>query len=238
MKKIVNFLKDKLLNIKYVFPILGLIVFATLVSYTTTIPVSNSITGKVIVLDAGHGGKDGGAIAKDGTVEKDLNLKIALKVKELLEKKNIKVILTRDSDKDLCDGEKETIKSRKVQDINKRIDIINNSNANLLVSIHMNSFPQEKYSGWQTFYKKNCVYSSEVAKLVQENIGKTTQIDNNRVAMEINGVKIIEKSTIPAILIECGFLSNEEEAKMLNTEEYQKQIAEGIVNGIVQWYNN
>lgn len=233
-----KFIKEEILKTKYILPILGVILIISSFTFMTTITVNSGITEKAIVLDAGHGGVDGGAETKDGILEKDLNLKITLKIKELLEKEDIKVILTRDSDSDLCDNEDEKIKSRKNQDLNKRVEIINNSNANLLVSIHMNSFPQEKYSGWQTFYKKNCVYSSEVAKLIQENIGQTTQIENNRVAMEINGVRIIEKSTIPSVLIECGFLSNKEEANRLNTEEYQNQIAQGIANGIINWYNN
>jgi len=234
----VNFIKEKVLKVKYIIPVIGIVLIVFAFSYMFTVPVTNSVVEKIIVLDAGHGGIDGGAEAKNGLLEKDLNLKITLKVKEILEKEGIKVILTRKDDNDLCDNEEEKIKSRKNQDLNKRVEIVNNSNANLLVSIHMNSFPQEKYSGWQTFYKKNCVYSSEVAKLIQENIKTTTQIENNRVAMEINGVKIIEKSTIPAILIECGFLSNKDEAQRLNTEEYQNQIAQGIANGIISWYNN
>ena len=232
-----SLLKNKILRFKYMVIFIIMILAISIYYYIgPTMTVNNGIADKVIVLDAGHGGIDGGAESKNGVLEKDLNLKITLKLKEILERENIKVLLTRDSDSDLSDNENESIKSRKNQDLNKRIEMINNSSANLLVSIHMNSFPQEKYSGWQTFYKKNCIYSSEVAKLVQDNIKQVTQIENKRVPMEINGVKIIEKSNIPSILIECGFLSNKQEAEKLNTEEYQEQIVQGIAKGIISWY--
>ena len=196
---------------------------------------NNNVLNKIIVLDAGHGGEDGGASSKEGTLEKDLNLAITLKVKQILEKKDFKVILTRENDSSLDQGE-ENISKRKVSDLNNRIKIINNSNADMVVSIHMNSFPQEKYYGWQTFYKANCIYSKEIATNIQNCIKNNIDIENNRVTMEIKNIKIIEKSTIPAILVECGFLSNKEESERLKDEEYQNKLANGICQGIIMWY--
>ena len=180
-------------------------------------------------------GEDGGAIGKDGTLEKNINLSISLKLKDILENEGFTVILTREDDNSLDNGE-ETIAKRKVADINNRIKMINASSADMLISIHMNSFPQEKYYGWQTFYKKNCEYSKQIATNIQKSLNDNIDIENNRVEMEINNVKLIEKSTIPAILVECGFLSNSEECRRLNEDEYQNKIAEGIANGIIEFY--
>ena len=198
---------------------------------------SNQVLNKVIILDAGHGGEDGGASSKDGTLEKDLNLSITLKVKEMLEENEFEVILTREKDISLDKGE-ETISRRKVSDLNNRIKLINSSNADMLISIHMNSFPQEKYYGWQTFYKSNCDLSKNVANNIQKCIKENVDVENNRVSMEIKNVKVIEKSNIPAILVECGFLSNQKESERLNDEEYQQKIAKGICEGIISCYQD
>ncbi len=222
-------------KIKYVLLLFVLSTIVFSINYMFIPTTNNSVAKKIIVLDAGHGGEDGGAKSESGIIEKDLNLLITMKVKEMLESNGYKVILTRDSDIMLgqCEG---TFKKKKVADIYKRVEVVNKSNADMVISIHMNSFPEGKYSGFQTFYKRNCVYSSEIAKNIQQCMLNETNIQNDRVSMEIKGVKLIESSTIPAILVECGFLSNENEANLLNTEEYQNKIAKGIVDGISKWY--
>lgn len=192
---------------------------------------------KIVVLDAGHGGEDGGAVSKSGIVEKDLNLLIAMKVKNKLEDNNIQVILTRNEDVMLYTNAELSLAKRKVEDINKRIEIANTSNADLLISIHMNSFPQNYCKGWQIFFQQDNKIGEQISTYIQDGIKETIQTQNNRVPQSINNVKLVNKSKIPAIVVECGFLSNEDEATMLTQDIYQEKIATGICNGIMKWYN-
>lgn len=190
-----------------------------------------------IVIDAGHGEPDGGAVSKNGISEAGLNLAIALKLSEELETLGYEVILTRKDEMNIAAKDKQTpIRAMKVSDINNRIDIVNSSDADMLISIHMNNFENSKYYGWQTFYQKN----SETSKVIAENIqtGITNQIEreNKRVALPINNIKLIDKSQIPAVIVECGFLSNEEDLRLLLTDEYQMQIVNGIVEGVEKIY--
>ncbi len=223
--------------------LISIFLISTLVFTLNTllfIPVtSNDIAtkSKIIVLDAGHGGEDGGAVSKSGIVEKDLNLAITLKVKKILEDNNIQVVLTRSEDVMLYDNADAKLAKRKVEDIDKRIEITNNSNADLLISIHMNSFPQNYCKGWQIFYQKDSKIGEEVSIFIQDNIKEVIETKNTRVPQSINNVKLVNKSKIPAIVVECGFLSNEDEANLLIQEDYQDKIARGICNGIMKWYN-
>lgn len=190
-----------------------------------------------IVVDAGHGEPDGGASSRNGIAEAGLNLEIALKVAEELEALGYEVILTRETEMNVADSDKQTpIRAMKVSDINNRIKRVNESNADMLVSIHLNNFENPKYYGWQTFYKKN----SDVSKVIAENIqtGISNQIDrtNNRTALSITNIKLIDKSEIPAVIVECGFLSNEEDLRLLLTDEYKMQLVNGIVEGIEKTY--
>ena len=235
MKNILT--KKKFIYLTTIF-IISTLVF-TLNSFLFVPVASTNVETKtrIVVLDAGHGGEDGGAVSKSGIVEKDLNLAITMKVKERLEDNNIKVILTRDSDVMLYTNPDAKLAKRKVEDINKRIDITNNSNADMLVSIHMNSFPQNYCKGWQIFFKEGNDTGKQIAGYIQESIKGQVENKNERVPQSINNVKLINKSQIPAIVVECGFLSNEEEANMLTEESYQDKISVGICNGIMKWYN-
>ena len=204
------------------------------------VPVTSSdveTKTRTIVLDAGHGGEDGGAVSKSGIVEKDLNLAITMKVKEKLEDNNITVILTRSEDIMLYSNAEAKLAKRKVEDINKRIEIVNSSNADMLVSIHMNSFPQNYCKGWQIFFAQNSKQGELIAGYIQDSIKDYLEAENTRVPQSINNVKLVNKSKIPAIVVECGFLSNDEEAQMLTTEEYQEKIANGICKGIMNFYS-
>lgn len=233
MKKIFD--KKKVTYLVTIF-VISMLVFTLNTVLFVPVTSTNVAKTKCIVLDAGHGGEDGGAVSKSGIVEKDLNLAITLKVKELLEDSDIQVILTRDSDVMLSDNTSAKIAKRKVEDINKRIEITNSSNADMLVSIHMNSFPKNYCKGWQIFYQENNSVGEEIAVLIQNNIKEVLQTQNNRVPQSISNVKLVNKSKIPAIIVECGFLSNDEEAEMLTKEDYQDKIVQGICNGIVSWY--
>ena len=201
---------------------------------TVTLPVS----GKTVVLDAGHGTPDEGAESSNGTTEAETNLKIALKVQNLLEQSGCTVILTRSDEKAIYDLDSKTLKQKKISDIHNRVKIGNESQADIFVSIHLNKIPQQQYYGWQCFYKEGNEQSERLAKELQENLSKTIEKDNKRVAMKINNVYIVKHVEIPLSIVECGFLSNPEEEKQLLDDEYQNKLAWGIFNGIISYFYN
>ena len=199
---------------------------------TVALPVSD----KVIVIDAGHGIPDEGAQSSNGTTEAQINLKIALKLQSLLEQAGSTVILTRSDENAIYDLDSKTLRQKKVSDIHNRVKIGNESSADLFVSIHLNKVPQEQYWGWQCFYKDGDENSKKLAKLLQENLNEAIQKENKRVAMRIDNVYIIKHVEIPISIVECGFLSNEEEEKQLLNDEYQNRLAWGIYNGIIDYF--
>lgn len=185
--------------------------------------------GITIIVDAGHGEPDGGATSDDGIKEETLNLAIAKKLETLLLDEGYDVIMTREDENNIADSDKQkTVREMKVSDINNRVNIANTSNADFLISIHMNKFTQQKYRGWQTFYAKNSVEGKKIAESIQSAIGEVIDYNNTRTSLKIEGIKLIDKSKIPAVIVECGFLSNNEEKNLLITEEYQQKLAEGI----------
>lgn len=154
----------------------------------------------------------------------------------MLKEKGIKVILTRDSEKGIYDSTCETIREKKRSDMKNRVKIGNNSNADIFVSIHLNKIPQEKYWGWQTFFKSGDEDSKRLAEEIQKGLNKIIQKENKRQSLKIDNVYIIENVKIPTAIVECGFLSNKEEENLLQTDEYQNQIAEGICKGIEKYF--
>ena len=198
---------------------------------TSSLPISN----KLIILDAGHGYPDEGAISKDGTSESSINLDIVLKLQGLLEQSGCEVILTRSDENGIYDANSNSIKEKKISDLKNRVNLINKSNADLLVSIHLNKFSESKYSGWQTFYRKKDDLSKNLAISIQKNLNLSIQKENKREALSIENKYIIDKTSIPISIVECGFLSNEEEANLLKTDEYQQKIAWGIYTGIMDY---
>ncbi len=199
---------------------------------TTATPVS----GKTVVLDAGHGVPDEGAESSTGTTEAETNLKITLKVQNLLEQSGCNVILTRSDENAIYDLDANTLKQKKISDIRNRVKIGNESSADIFVSIHLNKIPQEQYYGWQCFYKPDDENSIKLAKQLQENLNKSIQKENNRVAMKLNTVYIMKHVEIPISIVECGFLSNPEEEKQLLEDSYQNRLAWGIYNGIQDYF--
>lgn len=157
-------------------------------------------------------------------------------MKELLEQKGIKVILTRENENGIYDSSCTTIREKKKTDVRNRVEIGNNSNADIFVSVHLNKIPQEKYWGWQTFYKKENEDSKKLAETIQKGLNDTIKKENKRQSLKIENVYIIEHITIPTAIVECGFLSNKEEANLLQTDEYQSQLAKGICKGIVNYF--
>ena len=201
---------------------------------TTSTPVS----GKTVILDAGHGVPDEGAQSSTGTTEAETNLKIALKIQNLLEQSGCKVLLTRSDENAIYDFDSKTLKQKKISDIRNRVKIGNESSADLFVSIHLNKIPQQQYFGWQTFYKSSDENSTKLAKCIQSSLNESIQKENNRAAMKLDTVYIMKKVEIPISIVECGFLSNPEEEKKLLNDEYQNKLAWGIYTGIIDYFNN
>lgn len=190
---------------------------------------------KVIVIDAGHGGIDGGAVGKNGTIESQVNLEIALRVRKLLEQDGAIVLLTRDEDVGLY-SENGTIRNKKNEDLRNRKKLRNESNADIFVSIHMNSFSESKYYGAQTFYPKNSEESKRLAELIQEELVRVIDNGNNRVAKQKNDIYLLKDCSIPTALVECGFLSNPREEKLFQEEKYQEKVAWSIYIGILRYF--
>lgn len=199
---------------------------------TTATPVS----GKTVVLDAGHGVPDEGAQSSNGTTEAQTNLKITLKVQNLLEQSGCNVILTRSDENAIYDLDANTLKEKKISDIHNRVKIGNESSADIFVSIHLNKIPQPQYYGWQCFFKSGNEESTKLAKKIQENLNKSIQKENTRVAMKLDTVYIMKHVEIPISIVECGFLSNPEEEQQLLDDNYQNRLAWGIYNGITSYF--
>lgn len=177
-----------------------------------------------------------GAQSSTGTTEAETNLKIALKVQNLLEQSGATVILTRSDENAIYDLDKNTLREKKISDIHNRVKIGNESQADIFVSIHLNKIPQQQYYGWQCFYKEGNEQSNKLAKSIQENLNKSMQKENNRVAMKIDNIYIIKHVEIPTSIVECGFLSNPEEEKQLLDDNYQNRLAWGIYSGIINYF--
>ena len=199
---------------------------------TSSIPVSNH----VVILDAGHGSPDGGASGADGSIESELNLNVVLKLQKLLETSNCTVILTRSDENGIYESTADTIRKQKVSDMKNRVEIANNSNAEIFVSIHMNKLPQTQYSGWQTFYKNSDETSKLLAENIQSSLNQFIKKENSRTIKSISKIYLTEHVEIPLALVECGFLSNPEENALLQTDTYQNKVAWGIYIGIMDYF--
>lgn len=187
------------------------------------------------IQSAPHGAPDGGAVGVSGVLEKDINLDIVLKLKEVLENNGVKVILTRNEDSGLHDGTG-TIRSMKVTDMKKRLDIMTNSNADLFVTIHMNSFENKSANGLHVFYDKNHPEIKPLAEQIQASVSLITGAATHDVKEASSSLYLMKASPLPAVLVECGFLSNPEEEKKLSNEEYRSKIAWAIGKTIIEYY--
>ena len=197
------------------------------------------ITNKTIIVDAGHGGIDPGSMTDDQSVkEKDVNLKITKKVKELLEASGAMVILTRNDDTSLYTEQVgKTIRQKYNEILKNRKKIIQESSADMFISIHLNKFQESKYYGAQTFYPAGKEDDKQLATYIQGELKRVVDKTNNRKIKSTNDIYLIKDNEIPSTLIECGFLSNDKEAKLLNDEEYQDQIAWAIYVGIQKYFS-
>lgn len=204
------------------------------------------VTNKVILLDAGHGGIDPGALNKDETVlEKDINLQITMKLRELLESSGCLVLLTRDDDSSLYeeDGSK-TTRQKYNENLKNRKKIIKESGVDAFVSIHLNALDiktnpsHSKYKGAQTFYPQGKENSKLLSTFIQDELKRVVDKTNNREIKPREDIYLLKENEIPSVLIECGFLSNEQEASLLKDEKYQEKIAWAIYAGIQKYFGS
>lgn len=194
--------------------------------------------GKVILIDPGHGGFDGGAASKSGTIEKDINLAISLKLKKALESEGYTVILTRESDEGLY-SKGQTIKEKKREDLNKRRNLKKEVSCDVFISIHQNMFPQAKCFGAQTWYAAN-EKSQKLADEIQNSLKENIKDGNNRVSKPAGDAYLIlrDEYDCAAILLECGFLSNPEEEQRLKSEDHQNLMVNAISLGLDRYFAN
>lgn len=197
---------------------------------------STAVTSNVIVIDAGHGKPDEGAVGLYGTTEEAINLKIALKLQALIEQSGGIVYLTRSDENGIYSADSNTIKQMKVSDIKNRVAIGNQEDVDVFISIHLNKYPESIYSGWQTFYQSDNEESLKLATCIQEGLNNSISTPNNRVPLPLKGIYIMDNVENITVTVECGFLSNEYEAKKLQEDEYQDKLAWGIFIGIQDFF--
>ena len=234
-----SFLKKYLSAFILLFSIISLFLCTIWIIFPKYVSVSagsNSIKKehmKTIIIDAGHGGRDPGKVGTLETLEKDMNLKIALYLKELLENQDLNVIMTRNEDKDLS----KTSDNFKVSDMKERVALIQKSNADLVVSIHQNSYTDPQVYGAQCFYYSNSEEGKTLASILQQQIINSTSQIKIREIKSNNDYYLLKHSPLPTVIVECGFLSNSAEEQLLLTEEYQRKMAWAIHLGILQYLN-
>lgn len=194
------------------------------------------LSGRVIVIDPGHGGPDGGA--ESGNIqEKDIALNISKQIKDYLQQSGALVYLTRNTDTDLAKDGTKGLSRRKTEDLKKRVAFIQDHNPDCVVSIHLNAIPSPRWRGAQTFFHPKSDNNEKLAKFIQDSL--RTQLENtDRYAKAINHVYLLKKIDTPAALVEVGFLSNPSEKQLLETKDYQRKIAASIYQGIMRYYTN
>ncbi len=217
---------------------LSILIFLYSITFHNPISTVNQIDSNpnnmIVIIDAGHGGFDGGAVANDGTVEKDINLSISLYLREYMSIFNIKTIMIRETDRSVEDDGLNSIRQRKSSDLHNRMKIMKETDNSIYISIHQNKYHDGKYSGTQVFYSPKTKDESQIlAQFIQDCVVNTLQKDNKRMVKECGtSVFLMYNAIKPAVLVECGFLSNIEETNKLKTPEYQKKIAFCIAKGI------
>ncbi len=191
---------------------------------------------KTIILDAGHGGMDSGAVGINGELEKNINLEIVRDLRDMLTLSGFNVVLTRNADKSIHDSGVTGIRNQKISDMENRLEIVKSYKDALFFSIHQNKFTDPEYFGAQIFYNENNPDNMLLAQIMQDNF-KVIQPQNNReIKLSGDELYLFKDTKIPAVLIECGFLSNEQDAQNLSNEEYQHKVAFMIYNGIIRYY--
>ncbi|MCH5281098.1 MAG: N-acetylmuramoyl-L-alanine amidase [Lachnospiraceae bacterium] len=194
----------------------------------------NTKEERIVVIDVGHGGKDPGKVGVDQSLEKDINLAIALKLETFLQQSDLTVVLTRRDDSGLYD---EDASNKKVQDMRRRVALIEELNADLVVSIHQNSYADKSVRGPQCFFYTNSKEGEEIAFILQDQLNTGLKIEHPRNAKPNDSYYMLKKSSVPTVIAECGFLSSPEDAALLNDEIYQEKMAWNLYLGILQYFN-
>ena len=193
----------------------------------------------IVIIDAGHGGEDGGAIGANGVNEKDLNLQIAKNLNDMLQANGIQTVMTRTEDILLYDRGSDYQGQKKIQDLATRRSIAEKYPNAVFVSIHMNSFPQSQYCGLQVYYSPNHAASQRLATSIQDTVKQLLSPSNNRAIKPSGGnIYLLDRLQCPAVLVECGFLSNSEECALLSSEEYQQKMAFSICHALLAYLSN
>lgn len=212
-------------------------VVMALVNEQNSVDVSNledESSDNIIVLDAGHGGEDGGAVSSSGVVESDINLQFTEKLKDILSLNGYKIVMTREDNSDLADKSIDTISGRKKSDMHRRLDIYNSHIQNVAISIHQNIFPADSCKGTQVFYSTQTQSGKVLADNITDTVKKYLQPENQRLSKPTNGsIFLLDNAKIPAVIVECGFLSNSEEIKLLCDKEYQKKFSYCVFLGLL-----
>lgn len=196
---------------------------------------STPISSHLVILDAGHGFPDGGAVGTDGTEEANINLDIVLKIQKLLEASGCSVILTRSDQNGIYDFD---AKNKKKSDLINRTKFANESDAEIFISIHLNKIDITSCSGWQTFYQIDNSNSKELANYIQVNLNTTIEKNKTREILPLTGKYLMDNIKIPTVTVECGFLSNTSDLINLKNDSYQEKLAWGIYEGIIDYFSN
>ena len=226
-----------------IFSILSLLSFVFIVALITFVsPMAHKENlSPLVIIDPGHGGEDGGAVGHDGIIEKNINLKISLVLRDALKLLGYETIMTREKDKAIYDESAINLRQKKRSDLKNRLSIINKNSSedSIFISIHQNKFPNEKYSGTQIFFSKNNTKSENLAVYIRESITSKLQPKNEREIKEATSkIFLLNNAKIPSVTIECGFLSNKEESQKLNDENYQKKLALCALFGIDRFFHD
>lgn len=227
-------------KMKTIIWLVGVIVLVCLVSYPLQEAKdawtvwSSPLSGKVIVLDPGHGGPDGGAEGTDGTQEKEITLQMSRYLQDYLQEAGALVYLTRYEDTDLSSDSAGSLSRRKSEDIRNRVQYIREKEADFYLSIHLNAIPSDRWRGAQTFYNPDVKASENLAKFIQSEI-KSNLENTTREALGLNNIYILKHVEAPGALVEAGFLSNNEERELLKSDEYQRKMAASIYQGVLRY---
>lgn len=201
----------------------------------STLPAPQNIE-KIVMIDPGHGGPDNGATGADGVREKDLNLTIAKKLKTALKNAGFSVVMTREDDRTICDSGCSTLGQKKDSDLNNRIAMMRQYPHAFFISIHQNDNPNPKYSGTQVYYSKNDPRSRALAKLIQSDVESSLQPQNSRQVQPPEKLRVLLKASIPAVLVECGFISNLSDAHSLEDPSYQDRFVTVLAHDAEEFY--
>lgn len=202
----------------------------------SALPASADTSDKpVIVLDAGHGGLDSGAVGKNGTLEKDVNLSVVKRLQQLLELSGFRTVLTRSEDISVYDAGVEGIRNQKLSDMDNRLELIQSYPDSIFLCIHQNNFTDPAYFGGQMFYNNNNPGNRTLAQLMQNRFAQLQPGNDREIKLTGDELYLLKSNKNPSLMIECGFLSNPDEEAKLSTTEYQQQLAFTIYSGLLDY---